>query len=120
VLRRLGGSLLPFGWLKALWYGRRIDSARTLTLGVVPEMRGQGIEAGLWLETIRRAARHGIRQGECSWTLERNTAIHRVMESMGARPYRRYRLYRGGVPGAVGKTDSRGSQPPQIGQGATE
>lgn len=120
VLRRLGGSLLPFGWLKALWYGRRIDSARTLALGVVPEVRGQGIEAGLWLETIRRAARHGIPQGECSWTLERNTAIHRVMESMGARPYRRYRLFRGVVPGPVGKTDSGGSQRPLTGQGATE
>jgi len=102
VLRHLGGSLLPFGWAKALWHARRIDSVRTLTLGVVPEERHRGIEAGLFLETTRRIGTRGFRAGECSWTLRRNIAIHRMMESLGARPYRCYRLYQG----AVGRTDS--------------
>jgi hypothetical protein len=102
VLRRLRGRLLPFGWAKALWYARRIDAVRTLTLGVVPEERHRGIEAGLFLETIRRIAVRGFREGECSWTLRRNTAIHRMMESLGARPYRCYRLYRGSVGPPVG------------------
>lgn len=95
VLRRLGGSLLPFGWAKALWYARRIDFVRVVAMGVLPAARGQGIEAGLVRESIRTVAKKGIRGGECSWTLLRNTAIHRLMESLGARPYRRYRIYRG-------------------------
>jgi GNAT superfamily N-acetyltransferase len=98
VLRRLGGSLLPFGWAKALWYARRIDFVRVVAMGVLPGARGQGIEAGLVRETIATVGRKGIRGGECSWTLLRNTAIHRLMESLGARPYRRYRLYRGPIP----------------------
>ena len=64
---------------------------------MVPAARGQGIEAALNLETIRQVHRKGLLGGECSWTLERNRAIHRVMEGLGARPYRRYRLYRGDV-----------------------
>jgi GNAT superfamily N-acetyltransferase len=97
VLHRLGGSLLPFGWAKALWYSRRIDFVRVVALGVLPAARNQGIEAGLIRESIRRVSLKGIRGGECSWTLARNAAIHRVMESVGATPYRRYRLYRGPI-----------------------
>ena len=98
VLRRLGGSLLPLGWAKALWHSRRIDFVRVLALGVVPEARNQGVEAGLYLETIRQGLRKGYRGGECSWTLRRNTAIQRVLETVGARPYRKYRLYQGPIP----------------------
>jgi GNAT superfamily N-acetyltransferase len=97
VLRRLGGSLWPFGWLKALWYGPRIRWIRVLALGVVPGARDRGIEAGLILELVRACSRKGFEGGECSWTLRRNRAIHRTMEATGARPYRTYRLYSGPV-----------------------
>jgi len=98
VLGRLGGSLLPFGWLQALWYARRIDRLRVVALGVVPEARGQGIEAGLYLETSRRSVPKGQGRAECSWMLARNTAMNQVMESIGGRVYRRYRLFVGPVP----------------------
>jgi GNAT superfamily N-acetyltransferase len=98
VLRRIGGSLFPFGWAKALWYSRRIDFLRIVALGVVPGARNQGIEAGLYGEIIRQAARKGYRGGEGSWTLQRNVAITRLMESLRARAYRRYRLYQGPSP----------------------
>jgi len=95
VLRRLGGSLLPFGWAKALWYARKIHVLRVLALGVVPEARNQGIEAALYLETIRRGVARGYPAAECSWTLQRNGAVTRMLETVGARPYRRYRLFEG-------------------------
>jgi GNAT superfamily N-acetyltransferase len=95
VLRRLGGSLLPFGWLKALYWGRRIDYVRVVALGVVPEARNLGIEAGLYLEVIRQCGLKGHRGGECSWTLARNAAVNHILEGLGSRPYRRYRLYQG-------------------------
>ncbi|MCK6479782.1 MAG: N-acetyltransferase [Planctomycetes bacterium] len=94
VLIHLGGSLLPFGWAKALWYSRRIDRVRVVALGVLPEARNQGIEAALYLETVRRGPPLGYLSAECSWTLERNVAIGRAIETIGGRPYRRYRLYR--------------------------
>jgi hypothetical protein len=97
VLRRLGGRLLPFGWLKALWWSRRIDLIRVLALGVVPEARNLGIEAGFYLEIGRQCVLKGHRGGECSWTLARNDGINRVLESIGSRPYRRYRLYQGPI-----------------------
>jgi GNAT superfamily N-acetyltransferase len=97
VLRRMGGSLWPLGWAKALWYARRIDFLRVLALGVLPEARNQGIEAGLYGEIIRRSGARGYRGGECSWTLARNEAIGRVMETVGGRVYRRYRLYEGPI-----------------------
>jgi GNAT superfamily N-acetyltransferase len=102
VLARMGGSLFPFGWAKALWYGRRINALRVLALGVVPGARNQGIEAALYLETIQRGVAKGFHRAECSWTLERNTGINRVLETVGGRPYRRYRLYQGAIPTPVG------------------
>lgn len=104
VLRRLGGTLLPFGWLKALWWSRSIDEVRVLTLGVLPEARNRGIEAGLYLEVIRRSRDLGFQGGECSWTLQRNEGINRIMDSLGAKPYRKYRIYRGDVAPASATT----------------
>jgi len=95
VLARLGGSLFPFGWLKALRAMPRVRGLRVMALGVLPEVRNHGVDAGLYLETFRRGIALGHRWAECSWTLKRNEGINRVLDHMGAKVYRRYRLYSG-------------------------
>ena len=45
VLRHLNGRLLPVGWIKALWYRRRIDRVRVWVLGVKPEYQHTGVAA---------------------------------------------------------------------------
>ncbi len=97
VLAHLGGRLLPFGWLKALWYARRITGLRLLLFGVLAEHRGQGIEAALMLETLRAALATSYQTLELSWILENNLPVRHLVETIGApygvRVHRRYRIF---------------------------
>lgn len=93
ALHGIRGRLWPWSIVTLLRRKRRIKTTRTLTLGVVPEHRGTGLDAALIYETTVRAARLGIRGGECSWMLEDNVAMIRPIEQLGGREYRRYRVF---------------------------
>lgn len=93
ALQPLQGRLLPFGWLKFLLRKRRIDYARTLLLGVLPEYRHRGVDVVMVYKTFQAGFARGFRRGECSWVLEDNTAMNRILEGLGARAYRTYRIY---------------------------
>jgi GNAT superfamily N-acetyltransferase len=93
VLIRLNGKLLPFGILKFLYYKRRIDSLRLLAMGVVKKFRHRGLDSLFYCETYRRALSKGILGGEMSWILENNILMNRILERLGFRVYKKYRLY---------------------------
>ena len=93
ALRHADGRLFPFGLLKILWHRRDISRIRVITLGLVEEYRGRGIDALFYLETFRRGFEKGFHQGEFSWILEDNEAMCRPLERFGARVYKRYRIY---------------------------
>ena len=97
VLKHLNGRLFPFGWLKALWYARKVAGARLMILGVVQPQRGRGIESLLIFETLKAAVKHGYKSIEMSWILENNDMMNRIManvgEPYGAHVYRTYRIY---------------------------
>jgi GNAT superfamily N-acetyltransferase len=103
VLKHLNGRLFPFGWLKALWYARKINRARLMILGVVQEYRGRGIEALLLFETLKAAVENGYQSIEMSWVLEDNDMMHRIVlntgQPYGAHVYRTYRIYQMTVAG---------------------
>ena len=93
ALKHANGRLFPFGLLKILWHARKIDSIRILTLGIKEEYRRQGIDALLYYETYRIGTAKGYRRAEMSWILEDNTLMNRGLENMGAKVYKRYRIY---------------------------
>ena len=93
VLKKMNGRLWPFGILKALYYRRKIHRMRVLILGLLEEYRGKGIDALLYLGLFRHGAARGITECEQSWILEDNEKMNAALERMGARVYRRYRLY---------------------------
>lgn len=94
ALRHLDGRLFPFGLFKLLWYQRKINAARVLTLGLKPGFRRMGIDAMLYLRLWQEAPKNGYTAWvECSWILEDNWAMRRGLERMGARPYKTYRIY---------------------------
>jgi GNAT superfamily N-acetyltransferase len=84
---------LPWTLAKFLWHRRKVDSLRTLILGVVPEYRGMGIDALLYVETARAAFRKGYLRCEMSWILETNDMMNRIIERLGGEIYKTYRLY---------------------------
>ena len=92
VLVKMGGSLFPFGWLKFFTEKKKIDRARTMALGVLPEYRKRGIDAVLYYEAMKEGIRIGHKWAEFSWMLEDNLDILKPLEIFGGRIYRRYRL----------------------------
>lgn len=98
VLPLVGGRLLPFGLFRILRWKRRYRWVRLLTMGVLPEFRGRGVDALFYFELHRRAREvRPIEGGELSWILEDNEAMLRVLRSIGARPRARYRIYDGAL-----------------------
>ena len=93
ALRRIDGRLFPLGLLKLLWYRRKIDAARVLTLGVKPEHRHKGLDALLILHLWTEGVRAGYAKGECSWILEDNWDMRRGLERIGASVHKTYRVY---------------------------
>jgi len=100
VLRRLNGRLFPLGILKLLWYRRKIDMVRVITMGVIKKFRHMGIDACFYYETWKRATAKGMPRGEMSWILESNVAMNNALQNLGFKVYKRYRLYDLPLPAA--------------------
>ncbi|MBC7256465.1 MAG: N-acetyltransferase [Chloroflexi bacterium] len=93
VAKHLNGRLFPIGWIKYLWYRRKITGLRVIIMGVLEEHRLKGIESLFYQEGCRVAARKGYQWAEMSWILEDNYNVIRGIEGMGGVKYRTYRLY---------------------------
>lgn len=103
VLKPMGGSLLPFGWLK---FARAtfapegvntkragIDRVRVFALGVKPEYQHLGIAAAFYDRCLKVGKELNQPRGETGWILEVNKPMNRAMEGMGGEVVKRYRLY---------------------------
>ena len=98
VLIRMGGRLLPFGWLKFLLGRKKIDRVRLMAFGVLPEYRRKGLDAVCYFEGYKAAMAAGFRTVEFSWILEDNLDLLKPIEVFEGRLYRRYRLVARTVP----------------------
>jgi GNAT superfamily N-acetyltransferase len=98
---KVGGKLttfgLPIGLAKLLWHARKIDQLRLIILGIKEKYRKRGIDAILYLDTLRAARKLGYKGGEISWTLEDNVLVNRAIEMMGGQRYKTYRVYQAEV-----------------------
>jgi GNAT superfamily N-acetyltransferase len=93
ALKPMKGDLFPFGWAKALWHQRKIDTARVIILGVLERFRRSGVAELMELEMMKNAPKHGIHHAEFSWILEDNPMMRAPLEKLGAKVYRVYRMY---------------------------
>lgn len=99
ILIDLNGRLLPTGWLKLLWRlkvsGTR--TARVPLMGVRRCYQGSKLGATLALMMITELQKpvlnSGISGAEMSWILEDNKGMCNIIESIGGKPYKRYRIY---------------------------
>lgn len=94
IFKRIGnGRLLPTGIFKLLTGKMKLHNGRVLLLGVKPEYRTRSLVAVLLNEILERGYQTGVRFGEASWVLEDNIAMRRPLERLGAKVYRRWRVY---------------------------
>jgi GNAT superfamily N-acetyltransferase len=90
---RLTNFGLPIGLAKLVLASRRINRLRLTILGIKEGYRRRGLDAILYLDTLRNAKRLGYVGGEISWTLEDNHLVNRAIESMGGQRSKTYRVY---------------------------
>ena len=96
-LLHVNGRLFPFGWIKYLWYRRKIDILRGLIMGVIAEYRERGVDALMYVEAAKEAFRKGYKRCEMSWILEDNVMMNRIIQRIGGEVYKTYRIYEMGL-----------------------
>jgi GNAT superfamily N-acetyltransferase len=94
LFKRIGsGRLLPFGWLTLLLGKSRLKTGRVVLLGVSPEFRTRSILQLFAHELYQRGRSVGAMGAEASWILEDNHLMTKPLEVMGAKAYRKWRIY---------------------------
>lgn len=99
AIRGLDGRLFPTGWLKLLWRlkVRHPRTARVPLLGVRRKFQHTRLGPGLAFlvtEAVRAQLHNrGVKEVELSWILEDNDGMRSIIESIGGRVYKRYRVY---------------------------
>jgi len=95
----LNGRLLPFGWAKLLWRlkVRYPHSARVPLMGVRQKFQRTRLGPGLAFAVIHAVRNASVARGvtsvEMSWILENNTGMRNIIETIGGRISKRYRMY---------------------------
>lgn len=92
-IKRIGGRLFPFGFIRLLWNRRSIHRVRLISTNVLPEFQKWGLGVVLLAQLLPDALRWGIREGEFSWVLESNHLSRKSLERGGARLEKTYRIY---------------------------
>jgi hypothetical protein len=93
------GRFLPLGLARLTWKlsFQKFNAARLFLLGVEPRLQGQALSGAVTLALIAKlmevAQGHGVREVECSWILEDNSAMIKFCDLAGLRRYKTYRIY---------------------------
>jgi len=101
--RDLGGKLLPFGWLKLLWRlkVKHPTTARVPLMGVRKAFQHSRLGptlAFMVIDAVRKALhQRGVKDVEMGWILEDNDGMRNIIETIGGKAYKRYRMYEKGL-----------------------
>ena len=93
VLRRMNGKLNPITIMKALYYSIKIKDLRLLLLGIKKDYRNKGVDAILFREGFKGIKKGRYKRVEFSWILEDNIPVQRIVEMIGGKLYKQYRIY---------------------------
>jgi hypothetical protein len=96
AMQPLRGHLLTpklLGFVPYLLGWKRPTRTRVLTLGVIQKYRSKGLESAMLIEGLNVGFKAGVRESEASWILEDNVMMCRILEAIGGKPYKRYRIY---------------------------
>ena len=98
-IRDLNGQLLPVGWAKLAYrlLAAPPEAVRMPLMGVLRKHHGTPIGAALAMAVIDAVRSYhlarGTKRAELSWILEDNMPMRRMIEQLGAIPYKTYRVY---------------------------
>lgn len=94
VLQKMNGNLFPFGFLKFLYYKKRIKGFRLFVLFVIPEFRKKGVSGTMFYRFFVNGVKQGYTYAEGSTIGETNKEMRVDIEKTGGIKYRTYRLFK--------------------------
>ena len=95
ILIHVNGLRYPWDYLKLLWYSRcKPQCIAIKSVLVLPEYWDTGVAALLFDEMAKRAAAKGYKWADLSITGDDNEDTYPLATHMGAKIYKRYRIYR--------------------------
>lgn len=100
-IQDLGGKLFPFNFAKLLWRVKvkHPKTARLMMLGIHKDIRANvkrygGLSAAMYVEVQKRGVAKGYEWAELSWTREDDAPVNLGIRAMGAKVYKKYRVYK--------------------------
>ncbi len=96
---RFDGRLLPFNWVPFAWnvIRARPNAVRIPLMGVSSTYQKSPLGAGLAMMAIeglhRSGKKRGTRRAELGWVLEQNRPMRRIIERLGGKVSKTYRIY---------------------------
>jgi hypothetical protein len=94
VVKKMNGSLFPFGWWHFLTGRKNIDAIRVFILGVKQKFQKVPLGAPLYIKTWEKALENPkIRGADASLVVEENYRMRGALEKLGFRIYQTYRIY---------------------------
>lgn len=95
LIKRLNGRIGLLGVLKYFLYRHEVKGLRMFMFGIKEKYRQIGLPMLVFhhiLALVRKKKQY--QHMEMGWTLEDNEAVNLLIEEAGAKPYKRYRIYR--------------------------
>ena len=95
LIKRFNGRIGLLGVLKYFLYRHEVNGLRLFMLGIKEKYRQMGLPMLVFhhiLGLVREKKKY--RHMEMGWTLEDNEAVNSLIKEAGAKPYKRYRIYR--------------------------
>lgn len=99
ILTKLDGNVFPFGWLRLIKDVKenKFRTARVPLMGVRHQYQNTPLGIALALmacdQARHRVAATGVTGVEMSWILENNKGMRSILDNVGGREYKRYRIY---------------------------
>ena len=95
LLKRFNGRIGLLGVLKAILHQNEITGLRCIVFGIKEKYRQLGLPMLAFhhiYEVVRKKGKY--RSMELGWMLEDNEAVNTLVEEAGAKPYKKYRIFR--------------------------
>jgi hypothetical protein len=99
IFAELNGRLFPFGWVRLVRHLRSkgVRTGRIPLMGVRKQFQNTPLGMALAFMVIDAPRQLGLSRGvravELSWILDDNKAMRGILDSIGSRQYKRYRIY---------------------------
>jgi len=94
VIKKINGKLFPFGFLKFLYYRKKIKGFRIFVLFVIPEFRKKGVSGTMFYKFFENGLKQEYTYAEGSTIGETNKEMRADIEKTGGIRYRTYRLFK--------------------------